>query len=287
MTSSQGNHTINTSVQLTSNLNAIITTGTFTVNGVVSGTGDLTKSGAGALALTATNSYTGNTSVQMGTLRISNRYLADTADVLLSSGATLNLQFSGSADAIGSLLIDNISQVIGVWGAIGNGGATYHTPLITGTGLLQVAAGPVAGDYNNDGVVNGSDYITWRRQLGAASITNRDPNNTGAVGQGDFLSWRANFGQTTGSGVGSSLGLNVANGRASPNHLRSRCSHLPQRFYSHCTVVRTGGSQTTRIAKRYSLHRCRQKHGCVKLFLLNKACGCADGVKLTRIPHSQ
>ena len=68
--------------------------------------------------------------------------------------------------------------------------------------MLQVVAGPVVGDYNNDGKVDASDYVTWRSQLGAATITNRDPNNAGVVGQSDYNSWRAHFGQTAGIGSG-------------------------------------------------------------------------------------
>ncbi len=104
------------------------------------------------------------------------------------------------------------SQVIGVWGAIGNAERQLHLPRISGTGLLQVAAGPVVGDYNNDGTVDSADYVTWRRQLGAATIINRDPNNAGAVGQADFLAWRTHFGQTgvTGSGAAQQVGLDAA-----------------------------------------------------------------------------
>jgi autotransporter-associated beta strand protein len=209
LTSSQGNHTIATSVQLTSNLNATITTGTFTISGAISGAGSLTKSGAGTLALTAVNSYTGNTTVQAGTLQITNRYLADSANVLLSTGATLNLQFSGTADTIHSLLINSVTQVMGLWGAVGNANATYHSSLITGTGVLSIAAGPVAGDYNNDGAVNSADYSTWRRLVGSASIPNRDPNNTGVIGQADYNTWRANFGRTAASGAGLGDGTSV------------------------------------------------------------------------------
>jgi autotransporter-associated beta strand protein len=210
LTSNQGNHTIDTAVQLVSNLTAAINVGTFTVSGVVSGAGSLTKSGPGTLALTATNSYTGNTTVQAGTLRISNLGLADTSDVFLSTSGTLNLQFSGAADAIRSLLINGVTQVIGSWGAVGNPNATYHTPLITGTGLLSVTFGPVAGDYNNDGKVDAGDYVTWRRSVGATTILNRDPNNTGLIGQADYNSWRAHFGQTApSSGSGSTFGAAI------------------------------------------------------------------------------
>ncbi len=202
LTSNQGSHTIGVGMQLTSSLTAAINTGTFTISGALSGTGGLTKSGSGTLALTAVNSYTGSTNVQAGTLRITNGYLADTSNVFLSTGGTLDLQFSGSPDTIQSLLISGAMQVIGLWGAVGNQIANYHTSLITGTGVLQITAGPVVGDYNNDGKVDTSDYVTWRRQVGAAAITNRDPNNTGMVGQADYNSWRSHFGQTAGSGSG-------------------------------------------------------------------------------------
>ncbi len=209
LTSTQGNHTIATGVQLTSNLSATINTGTLTISGMITGAGSLTKSGAGTLALTAANSYTGNTAVQAGTLRISNRSLADTANVLLSTGSTLDLQFSGAADTIKSLLVNNISQVIGLWGAVGNASALYHTPLITGAGVLQITSGPIAGDYNNDGEVDSADYVMWRTAFGSATLTNRDPNNAGAVGQADYDSWRAHVGQTAGSGVGTGSGADI------------------------------------------------------------------------------
>jgi len=104
--------------------------------------------------------------------------------------------------------------VIGLWGAVGNASAEYHTTLITGTGVLQVTAGPVVGDYNSDGKVDTSDYVTWRRQFGTPTIANRDPNNTGIVGQADYLSWRSHLGQLvvsggTGSNLNSELGATV------------------------------------------------------------------------------
>jgi autotransporter-associated beta strand protein len=215
LASTQGNHTISTNVQLVSSLNANIITGTFIISGSISGAGGLIKSGAGTLALTAANSYTGNTAVQAGTLRLSNGYLADAANVLLSTGATFDLQFTGN-DTIHSLLINNVLQVIGLWGAVGNLSATYHTSLITGAGVLQATAGPVAGDFNNDGIVDAADYLVWRRSVGAASLPNRDPNNTGVVGQGDYMSWRAHLGQSAGIGSGAGFNSGAANGTNVP-----------------------------------------------------------------------
>ena len=69
------------------------------------------------MSLTGTNSYTGDTSVAAGKLSLLTRGLADAADVSIMSGATLELKFSGTADAIDSLFLNGISQPVGTWGA--------------------------------------------------------------------------------------------------------------------------------------------------------------------------
>ncbi|MBX3426135.1 MAG: autotransporter-associated beta strand repeat-containing protein [Pirellulales bacterium] len=108
--------------------------------------GGLTKTGAGTLALTGANTYAGDTAVHAGTLRTTTPYLANSADVYLTSGATLDLNFAGT-DLIRSFYIDGAPQAAGTWGGIGSA-AQFTTPLITGTGLLSVttaAAPPVPG----------------------------------------------------------------------------------------------------------------------------------------------
>jgi autotransporter-associated beta strand protein len=204
ITSNQGNHTIGPSVRLDSDLNAIINSGTLTIGTAVFGLGKLTKSGPGILALNGLNSYAGDTIVAGGTLRIASRNSANVADVYLVSGATLDLTYTGLADTIDSLFINGISQPAGIWGAPGNMSATFHSPLITGTGMLQVSTylppPYLIGDYNDDGIVDAADYAVWRKSVGQASIPNRDPINMGAIGQADFNSWRAHFGESAGSG---------------------------------------------------------------------------------------
>jgi autotransporter-associated beta strand protein len=193
LTSNQGNHTIATDVQLVDSLTANINAGiTLTVSGIVSGTGGLTKTGAGKVLLSNTNSYAGTTSVQQGTLQINNRFLADAKPLLLSTSASLELGFSGSPDIIGSLFIDGIAMPPGIWGAPGSV-SQFTTTLIQGTGRLQVTNGPLLGDYNNDSFVDAADYVMWRKQFSAGFPPEA------------YVTWHRNFSESAGGGAGSSL----------------------------------------------------------------------------------
>lgn len=98
--------------------------------------GGLRKIGLGTLTLSAINTYTGDTKIEAGTLRINHAYLADTADVYLKTGATFDLNFTGT-DAIRALFFDDVMQAAGTWGAPGSG-AQHPSSFFTGTGLLQV-----------------------------------------------------------------------------------------------------------------------------------------------------
>jgi autotransporter-associated beta strand protein len=127
------------------------------INVPIVGTG-LTKAGAGTLELNGLNNYNGDTDVQAGKLSVTspnsfNQQYDNEWDIHVSTGAILDLKFSGIPDTIGSLFIDGVSQPAGIWGADGSG-APFTSPLITGTGRLEVTQfipPPLAGDFNNDG----------------------------------------------------------------------------------------------------------------------------------------
>jgi fibronectin-binding autotransporter adhesin len=106
------------------------------------------KVGPGKWVLTGSNSYSGDTTVEAGTLSISNPFLSDAADIRLSTGAILDLAFAG-ADVVDDLFFDGVAQSKGTWGRIGHPTATFKSAFFTGEGLLNVggvaALGALAG----------------------------------------------------------------------------------------------------------------------------------------------
>jgi autotransporter-associated beta strand protein len=137
----------------------------------------LVKTGDGTLELTAVNRYTGTTSVEAGTLVLGQAFLADAADVKLTTGATLQLDFAG-IDTIDELFIGGVGQAAGTWGRLGHPTAEHTTGLITGDGLLEVTTAPPAGyagwasgflpafsntaadiDFENDGLASGIEWV--------------------------------------------------------------------------------------------------------------------------------
>lgn len=98
------------------------------------------KEGTGTLLLSGTNSYTGDTTVNEGTLAIGQALLADTADVIVDAAAVIRLDFAGT-DTIDQLSLGGVVQQPGVYGREGSG-AQFESARITGDGTLTVNAGP-------------------------------------------------------------------------------------------------------------------------------------------------
>ena len=169
------------------------------------GTLAITKIGSGAQTFSGPNAYTGDTRIQGGTLRITTPYLADMSDVHVSTGATFDLNFTGT-DTIDSLFLGGTPAAVGVWGS-NTSTALNKSPLLAGTGLLMVstvgALPMLTGDFNGNGVVDAADYVQWRN----GGPLQNDP--TQGVQPEDYNVWRANFGRTA-SGSGAATGLSAA-----------------------------------------------------------------------------
>lgn len=102
-------------------------------------TGGLTKSGAGTLILSGTHTYSGDTTVNAGTLELQTASgLNDPGKLIVNGTATVYLNFTGT-DTIGGLSFDGGAtwQATGTWGGVGSG-ASHEDSRLTGNGMLNV-----------------------------------------------------------------------------------------------------------------------------------------------------
>jgi autotransporter-associated beta strand protein len=90
---------------------------TDTSSGVISGTGNLAKRGAGRLALTKAHTYTGATTIETGTLALTNSgSIANSSNINVSAGAL----FDVSGTTSGSMTLANGKMISGVGSVKGN-----------------------------------------------------------------------------------------------------------------------------------------------------------------------
>jgi autotransporter-associated beta strand protein len=138
----------------------------------------IVKEGLGTLLLSGTNSYTGDTTVNEGTLVIGQAVLEDTADVIVDAAAVLQLDFAGT-DTIDQLSLGGAFQQPGEYGAEGSG-AEFESPLITGTGKLDVTAGPSLTPFESWLATNHPSLVAPDNDPGD------DPDNDGVTNFEEF-----------------------------------------------------------------------------------------------------
>ena len=122
---------------------------TITLSGVLSGKGGLTVAGSGILDLSGGYSYTGDTTVNAGTLELDETGSIP-GTVHIANGAVLNLNYSGT-DVVAACYTNGVALAPGGYNASNLSG------FITGGGALSIAATPPP--VVNSPVISGGNLI--------------------------------------------------------------------------------------------------------------------------------
>ena len=194
--------------------------GDFTLNGIISGTGSVTKYGSGTLTLTADNTYTGTTSVSGGTLVMSGSNSA-AATYLYSGALLINAEhyapifaFGGNLGGTGVFhgpvtLNSGGGLAPGLVGSVGM--LTVTTNLIFG-GRLVIDVNKSLSPSNDFVVVNGglTNTGTGSPGMGTLTVSNLGP----ALAVGDkftlFSKPMQNGAAVTVTGAGATWANNLA-----------------------------------------------------------------------------
>ena len=153
-------------------------TNTFLMNtngvykGVVGGSGSLVKTGPASLTLAATNTYSGNTTVNAGMLILKNPSIASNSTVAVSNGAVLQLAFTATHQ-LKALTLNGIGQPAGIYNS------NTSPSFLVGSGSLQVvrqiSTTPTNLFYSvSSGLLTlswPSNYLGWSLQVQTNSLT--------------------------------------------------------------------------------------------------------------------
>jgi autotransporter-associated beta strand protein len=162
-----------------------------TVNGVLAGAGQLRKSTAGTVTLSAANSYTGGTVISAGTLALSGAgTLGATANGTAISGGTLDL--GGSTQTQASLsqsggTVQNGAMNVGSY--LLTGGTLAATAFVSASTTFDMQAGTV------NGVLAGAGQLQ-KSTAGTVTLTGVNTYTGGTAVTGGLINFNAanNFG---------------------------------------------------------------------------------------------
>ena len=156
-------------------------------DGTISGTGGLTKAGAGTFALGGANSFTGLTTVSAGTLQL-------LAGASLAGAVTNAATFQNAGTVTGLLTNSGTATNTGTLAGGVNNTRTFTSTGIIGTGLTNSGTASLAGQIN--GFLVNSGAVTLLGGLNVAGAVTQT-----ATGTIDLAGFNAIFGSLAGAGA--------------------------------------------------------------------------------------
>ena len=162
-------------------LNATVpleTLGDFDMKGVISGVGGITKTGVGRLLLSGVNTYSGDTTVNTGTLVVNGTSIKDTNKLVIGGGKVTPT----GTEVVNSLFFGTVQQAAGTWGSSGSTATNKDDVHFAGNdGVISVLTGssPV------------SDFDSWLSAyatitLPADKLPTADPDGDGMTNQQEY-----------------------------------------------------------------------------------------------------
>ena len=209
LNNSANTFTVGGTVNLSTNALTIDGSGTSTLNGIISGTGSITKTGTGLLTLNATNTYSGGTTISAGTVRITNASALGNSSgaVSVASGATLDLR-SQTVTNTNALTLNGTGVNSG--GALTNTGsaAASYAGLVTlgsDSSIISSGTSGVGLTLGNTGTITGSGYNLTVGGTSASAIAS-------VIGTGSGGLIKQDTGTLTLSGANTYTGNTTING---------------------------------------------------------------------------
>lgn len=158
----------------------------------------VTKEGSGKLTLGGSNTYTGDTTVNGGTLAVNGTSIDDANKLVINGG---KVDPTGTTETVGTLYFGAAQQAAGTWGSTTSGATHQDDVHFSGTGVVLVSSGPSSG------------YLAWIGgfSLGGQTGINQDPDNDGIANGLEFLLKGGNpeVPNSTQLPVGTSSGTNL------------------------------------------------------------------------------